>query len=147
MYHIKQVDHTDEDVAEDLCFMDECCFIKGLDAALELSPLSCWWIVYDDAGKPVGYAGVCPSHQWQGYGYLCRAGVMPTARGHGLQKRLLRVRERYAKRIGWHGLLTDTTDNVYSANNLAKAGYGMYEPTSPWGMAHTLYWRKLWTAT
>jgi GNAT superfamily N-acetyltransferase len=100
-----------------------------------------WWILYDGV-TPVGFAGLHPSSQWGGTGYLARAGVVKDYRGKGLQKRLIRVRERKARALGWSHLVTDTCGNPASANNLIACGYRMYEPRTPWGIETTVYWIK-----
>jgi hypothetical protein len=37
---------------------------------------------------------------------------------------------------------SDTTDNIFSANNFIRAGYQLFQPQSPWAWPNTLYWRK-----
>ena len=54
---------------------------------------------------------------------------------NALQLRLMRALESRARRNGWGCIVSDTTDNVASANNFIRAGYRLYQP-------HTLYWRK-----
>ena len=100
-----------------------------------------WWIAYTEDGKPVGFAGLIRSSQWLNAGYMCRAGVLPTYQGHGLQKRLIQVRMRKARLLHWEWLLTDTTDNPASSNSLISMGFKLYEPTVPWGFKNSLYWR------
>lgn len=101
-----------------------------------------WWIVFDGK-KPVGFAGIVPSTLAADVGYLKRAGVLPAYRGHGLQRRLLRVREAEAKRQGWSRVITDTFyGNIHSSNNLIKSGYVMFEPPLRWGFKSGLYWTK-----
>jgi len=39
-------------------------------------------------------------------------------------------------------MISDTTDNVHSANNLIKAGYKLLEPSAPWANTDSLYWAK-----
>jgi L-amino acid N-acyltransferase YncA len=69
------------------------------------------------------------------------------ARGHGLQRRLIKVREQQAKRNGWRACITYTApDNFASANSLIKAGYRLYGPSEVWAMPGALYWRK-WLTT
>ena len=72
--------------------------------------------------------------------------ILPEHRGNGLQRRLLKVRERKARQLGWTSVITDTTDNVPSANNLIKAGYRLFEPESVgamnWAFKSSLFWRK-----
>src|SRR4051794_9152571 len=60
-----------------------------------------WWIASDAMKNPVAFAGLWPSLSTPGAGYLCRAGVLPAGRGHGVQRRLIRIREREAKRKRW----------------------------------------------
>lgn len=100
-----------------------------------------WWIAYD-GNKPVAFAGIVRSMSWSDCGYLCRAGVLASHRGLGLQKRLIAIRTTKAKKIGYKWLISDTRDNHPSANSLAKLGFKMFTPTNPWGYNDTLYWRK-----
>jgi hypothetical protein len=60
----------------------------------------------------------------------------------GLQKRLIRVRERMARELGWAWLITDTFQNPPSANSLISCGFKNFAPTKPWGFAGANYWRK-----
>ncbi|WP_225119218.1 phage terminase large subunit [Bradyrhizobium sp. BRP22] len=62
--------------------------------------------------------------------------------GQRLQLRLMRALETRARRNGWHSIVSDTTDNIASANNFIRAGYRLYQPQAPWAWPHTLYWRK-----
>lgn len=55
---------------------------------------------------------------------------------------MILLREQYAKKLGYTWIVSDTTDNPPSANSLARKGYQMFEPTKPWGMETSLYWRK-----
>jgi GNAT superfamily N-acetyltransferase len=100
-----------------------------------------WWIVVED-GRDIGFAGLTRTVSWIDCGYLCRAGVVPEARGQGLQKKLIKVRIRKAKELGWNWLVTDTRFNPASANSLIACGFKMFEPTKPWGCKDTLYWRR-----
>jgi len=100
-----------------------------------------WWLVYSEDGVPVAFAGLVPSQRWSDCGYLCRAGVLPAHRGQGIQKKLIRVRVRQARALGWNWLITDTHDNPASANNLIARGFRLFNPTKPWGADSALYWR------
>lgn len=100
-----------------------------------------WWIVYDEAKSPAAFACLTKSHTTPGGGYLARAGVRPQFRGKGLQKRLIRVRVNEARRRGYHTLVTDTTENNPSANNLIACGFRLFTPVKEWGFEHTLYWK------
>lgn len=143
MYTIREVDGEDDDIADTLDALHDACF---MNAALRVKyDYGYWWIAYCDK-DPVGFAGITPSTLAPGIGYLKRAGVLPEHRGHGLQCRLLKVRERKARQLGWVSVITDTTDNVPSANNLIKAGYRLFAPETaqamPWAFKHSLYWMK-----
>lgn len=138
-YRIAEVDGEDEDIADILDELHDACF---LDSAPKVKYYGYWWIAYVYQEKePAGFAGITPSSIGPGVGYLKRAGVLPAHRGMGLQRRLLKVRERKARSLGWASVITDTTDNVPSANNLIKAGYRLFSP-EPWAMEHSCYWRK-----
>jgi phage terminase large subunit len=61
---------------------------------------------------------------------------------NALQLRLMRALESRARHQGWCSIVSDTTDNLASANNFIRAGYEMYQPPYPWAWPNTLYWRK-----
>jgi hypothetical protein len=61
---------------------------------------------------------------------------------NGLQLRLMRALESRARHNGWSCIVSDTTDNLASANNFIRAGYRLYQPQHPWAWPNTLYWRK-----
>lgn len=100
-----------------------------------------WWTITDTSGRDVGFAGLVYSFRWSDCGYLCRAGVIPSSRGQGIQKKLIRVRIRQAKAVGMNWLITDTYDNPASSNSLISCGFKLFEPTVPWGATGTLYFR------
>jgi hypothetical protein len=91
---------------------------------------------------PVAFAGAVSSTRARNAGYLSRVGVVKRHCGNGLQLRLMRAVEARARSIGWDSMVSDTTDNVASANNFIRAGYRLYKPQNPWAWPHTLYWRK-----
>lgn len=100
-----------------------------------------WWIAYD-GDDAVAFAGMVPSTQWGDTGYLNRSGVLPAYRGKGLQKRLIRVRERKARSLGYNWLISDTRQNPPSANSLISCGYRTFKPSKPWSYADAIYWRR-----
>jgi len=100
-----------------------------------------WWVVKYQTDV-VGFAAMRRSTRWSDTGYLWRAAVAPLHRGRGIQKRLILVRERMARRLGWAYMISDTNQNTQSANNLIKAGYRMYDPKWPYAFETTCYWRK-----
>ena len=100
-----------------------------------------WWIAYDEQNAAIGFAGLYPSIQWDKTGYLCRAGVVESARGKGIQKALIKTRIRYARKLGYQWLVTDTRRNPASSNSLIAHGFRLYEPLRPWGFKNSLYFR------
>jgi GNAT superfamily N-acetyltransferase len=141
-YSIREV--SGKAFARELRGLHEATF--GDDAPLAPTCYGHWWLAYL-GGEPVGFAGLVPAATLdKGTGYLKRAGVLEGHRGQGLQLRLIRVREQRARRNGWHTLVTETTDNPASANNLIKAGFRIFEPETRWAFQHSIYWRKKLTA-
>jgi len=61
---------------------------------------------------------------------------------NGLQLRLMRALESRARHNGWNWIISDTTNNLASANNFIRGGYQLYQPQYPWAWPNTLYWRK-----
>jgi GNAT superfamily N-acetyltransferase len=139
MYRIREVDALDDEVADLLGDLHRMTFLNS--APLPQFDTGHWWIA-SLRGAPVAFAGIVPSVLIPGCGYFCRVGVVRSHWGRGLQLRLMRVMEHRARRNGWHGVVSDTTDNIASANNFIRAGYRLFEPRVPWGWASTLYWRK-----
>lgn len=139
MYRIRMVDASDDDVADTLDGLHRLTFFNA--AAMPQFELGAWWLAYqgDDA---VAFAGVVPSTYARNSGYLSRVGVLQRHWGRGLQLRLMRAVEARGRRIGWDSIVSDTTDNSFSANNFIKAGYRLFEPELPWAWSHTLYWRR-----
>jgi hypothetical protein len=62
--------------------------------------------------------------------------------GNSLQCRFMRALELRARRNGWSSIVSNTTDNVVSANNFIRAGYRLFHPRAPWAWPHTRYWHK-----
>lgn len=100
-----------------------------------------WWLAFC-ADAPVAFAGLARSSHVANAGYFCRVGVLQQHWGRSLQLRLMRALERRARQNGWNCIVSDTTNNIASANNFIRAGYRLYRPRVPWGWPHTLYWHK-----
>lgn len=99
-----------------------------------LPELHCnWWLALDAENNPVGFCAVRESVQFTNAVFLTRAGVKECARGHGLQRRMIRLRTAWAKREGYQYALTYTVlDNFESMANLLKSGFRMYTPKLPY---------------
>lgn len=139
MYFIRAVDPDDEEIAEVLADLHRATFLGG--AAIPEFSRGAWWLAYRGL-EAVAFAGVVPSTHARHAGYFCRVGVLSSHRGRALQLRLMRAIELHARRTGWRSIISDTTDNIASANNFIKAGYELYAPEVPWAWPNSLYWRK-----
>lgn len=137
-YVIKRVKHKNPEVQQLLVKLHKQCFPHDVFPDFNIG---FWWIAYD-GDKPIGFCGMKASSQWVETGYMNRAGVINNYRGKGLQRRMIRVRVAKAKKLGWTTVVTDTTDNPESGNNLFRCGFKMYEPRNPWANDNSIYWRR-----
>jgi GNAT superfamily N-acetyltransferase len=138
-YSIREVDGPDEE--ETIRWLNELVDVSFpyiTEAELENGY---WWLAYRD-NNPVAFAGLIATRDDPRTGYYKRAGVHPKHRGHGLQIRLMRVRERKARKMGWTSLVSECTNTPFSANNFIKAGFQIYQPESPWAFDNSIYWIK-----
>jgi GNAT superfamily N-acetyltransferase len=114
-----------------MCFPDDTAYPK--DSGY-------WWLAWDGE-QYVGFAGLEVLNQHSGF--LCRVGVLHSARGQGLHKRLIRAREHRARALGLRSLVTYTSrDNLRSANNLIHLGFVLYRPDNEFGLKDSFYFRK-----
>jgi GNAT superfamily N-acetyltransferase len=138
MFRIKRVMEMSQTTEQAIRFLQKECL--PLDTVL--SPkVGWWWMAYCD-GRLAGFAAMLQSSKIPEAVYLARAGTLEAFRGRGLQKKLIRERLKFAKDLGMTQAITDTTDNVASANALIATGFKMFDPDDPWGLSNTLYWRK-----
>ena len=140
MYRIREVDGHDDDIADTLSDLHRSTFFET--APVPEFDVGHWWLAFHGS-VPVAFAGLVPSTRAKNAGYFCRVGVLHDHWGNSLQIRLMRTIEARARVNGWSSIVSDTTDNIVSANNFIRAGYRLYRPDFPWGWPHTLYWRKL----
>lgn len=138
-YHITQVDIRLPEVVHLLTLLQKACL--PLDSVYKITAEGHWYVVYTPNGEAAGFAGVVPSTRWSDTMYLCRAGVVLSHRGCGLQKKLIKARIRKAKALGMNWIITDTNENPASANSLIATGFKMFEPSKPWGLKTALYWK------
>jgi GNAT superfamily N-acetyltransferase len=144
-----------EDDAGRIVFdLDTQIFIKDDRLSGEDFDRTTWWITRDEDGKAVAYAGARLFHTHDDSTededdkkmiVLVRAGVLPCARGKGLQKKLIAVRTRWGQRQGARAAITYTMPNNYrSSNNLIKCGFRLYNPEEGWvgELGEVLYWWK-----
>jgi GNAT superfamily N-acetyltransferase len=98
-----------------------------------------WWLLWVD-GDPAGFCGIRPTKTWPGSWYMPAAGLLPHARGRGLQRRMIRARVQYAKRHGGVDVVTYTLSNPPSVKNLVRCGFLPYVPSSHWAGSWAIYW-------
>lgn len=94
------------------------------------------WITYDGE-DPVAflYAEPITDELW----YFSRVGVMPAARGRGLQGKLMALMERA---LAGTAVVSTTYENPASANRFVARRWKTYIPAYRWGAAGTIYWYK-----
>jgi hypothetical protein len=101
------------------------------------------WIGWHN-DTPIAYCSVkyvdLPDNK---FAFLSRAGVLTKYRGKGLQKRMIRLRVRDAKRRGFNFICTYTVMcNYASSNNLISCGFKLYDPETNWAGKWVLYWQR-----
>src|SRR5262249_6370969 len=137
-YQIREVDGSDGTIWLEIESLHDLIFWRD---APPIDPDHGHWWIAKLGRKAVGFAGLVESPHCPDMGYLVRVGVLPAHRGNGLQRRFMRALEACAKRNGWSGIVADTRDAL-SANNFARADYGIFEPERRWAFLDSIYWRK-----
>jgi GNAT superfamily N-acetyltransferase len=101
-----------------------------------------WWLVYhgDDA---VAFAGMVPFEPCAKACYLKRCYVLPDHWGHGLQLRLMFVREVKARELGYTQIVSECSEDSHSNLNFRRAGFEQCWPEQPWGKPGSVYWSKV----
>jgi GNAT superfamily N-acetyltransferase len=121
------------------------CFGEGVQPDWKDGSVRAAWVATDDAGVPVGF---CTARLLDGPDKGCvfleRAGVLRTAQGVGLQRRMIRVRTQWARdKVRAKVLLTYASpSNFPSIVNLTRAGLRLYTPEKKWGVEGAFYFRK-----
>ena len=138
-FTLKEVNGTDDAIARVLRDMHRRVFD---DSAPQIDPSEGYWWIAWKGDTAAGFAGLKLSVGTPGTAYLHRSGVLPYYRGNGLQQRFVKVREAKARELGMGRMVTDTTENIHSANNLMSCGYRLYRPEGKWAYTESLYWQK-----
>jgi GNAT superfamily N-acetyltransferase len=140
-FRIQRVDGSAPFVAKLICAQHDMLFLgdEPLDPEYVKDKGSYWWLVKKGT-EFVGFAGL--RDYSCGVGYLVRCGILPSARGNGLQRRLIRARVRFAKSAGFKRLVSDTCGVPESSNNLYRAGFTMFTPERAWALPASVYWEK-----
>lgn len=88
-----------------------------------------------------GYLSAHPLRH--GVWFFSRVGVVPAARGLGLQRKLMAVMERHGRREGWREIVTYTVGrNGFSTANILAAGFRTYEPRKSYVGWECVHMRK-----
>lgn len=96
------------------------------------------WIVYTEDGKPAAF---CTARKLT-YGilYMDRGGVYLKYRKHGIHRKLIKAREQFAKRNGYHKVITYVMkDNYASLFTLVRCDYRMYTPEYLYAGSNVIY--------
>jgi len=101
-----------------------------------------WWLAFDEYKTPIAFAGMVSNHPFQSCWYLKRCYVAPWARGHGLQRKLLRLREVKAAELGIRQLVGECPAGSASEANFKHAEYELIRPEQPWGAPGSVYFSK-----
>ena len=119
-----------EKMQKDVFVADECVELTG----------TTWWVARDN-GTPIGFIGLQVE---ENYGYIATCGVLPSHRGLGLQRRLIKRTEAFAWNNNLREMVTYTLPgNSASSNNFIALGYKLYEPEDPFaGDDAAIYWFK-----
>ena len=136
---LRKVKQTERNLAT-IRYLDRVCF-QG-DSPFPVYEDTILWVGYDD-GIPVCFAAL--AWAYESTGFLSRAGVLPQYSGQGLHRRMINLRIRAAKKLGWKSLITYThRHNAKSLNNLTHCGFKGYQPQQDWGGDDAVYvWKEL----
>jgi len=111
------------------------------DGSTTWEPDDEFWGAFDGA-RLVGWGGLRQSRRWLDCVFLCSSGVLPEARGRGLQKRLIKARVRWAEKQGYYYAFTYTVPhNPASSRSLISCGFRPYWPSKPWA-GDVCYWHR-----
>lgn len=87
-----------------------------------------YWIALDD-GEPVAFCSINTLPEEPNVLFFSRAGVLKSHRGLGIHKRMISIRQSYAKRNLYKKIITYTTmENHSSFAHLIKKGFQLYTP-------------------
>jgi len=100
------------------------------------------WIARDGANKKS--IGFCTATNiGSGILYLSRSGLLSGYRGRGLQRRFVRIRERFARQNKFQTVITYVhPENHSSFVTLIKMGYEIYDPEYDYVGDEFIYLRK-----
>ena len=138
----REVMWNDTNMQKEILWVDAQCFPD--DSPVSFKFASFWWIGYLGI-QPVCHAAwrphvvsdeLNPLHAPDVWGFLYRAAVLPSVRGKGLQKRMIKLREDDMRKRGiTHSVTYTQTYSIASMKSLMAAGYTPYETTKATNLA------------
>lgn len=106
----------------------------------DLTPNTKFWLLYKERNA-IGFCSVRPISR--SILFLSRAGLQWDHRGHGLHRRMIKARIKYARQNNYKCIITYTIySNTRSARNLIKEGFELYDPEWEYAGKHCLYFKK-----
>jgi GNAT superfamily N-acetyltransferase len=103
--------------------------IFGSSAEWDERKNSQYWVMYDENKDPVGFCSCYGLQTDRDTIFLSRAGLLPSAQGKGLGRKLIEARLKWGKRNGYKYAITYTNnENAQSFANLQKCGFALYVP-------------------
>lgn len=101
-----------------------------------------YWVIRTENKFPAGFCILTKLSD--DIAFLSRSGVLKKYRGNKLQKRMIRTREKYARKMGFKSVITYTKiHNIKSSVSLQKSGYMMYKPEYEYADKDCIYWIKV----
>lgn len=100
-----------------------------------------WWFVYQGE-VAVAFAGLVTFEPFPRVAYFKRCLVLPDHVGHGLQLRLMYLREAKARELGYHQIVSECAESSHSNPNFRRLGFEQIFPEQPWGKPGDIYWGK-----
>jgi GNAT superfamily N-acetyltransferase len=145
IYSVEEVDGSDPEIAAELRRFNA--MAPEVFPELTESHLSDghWWLVYNNDDEAVAFAGMVDMEPFRKVVYLKRCYVLPDHLGHGLQLRLMFVREVKARELGYTQIVSECFEDSHSILNFRRSGYERISPEQPWGKngERDLYWSKI----
>ena len=140
-YRLEEVDGSDPKTAEVIHYFNS--LAPEIFPPLTDTHLSdgYWWLAYLGQ-EPVAFAGLVTFEPCTETAYLKRCYVLPDHCGHGLQLRLMTVREVKARELGYVRIVGECAEHSHSNLNFRRAFFERFEPEQMWGAPNSVYWRK-----
>ncbi len=100
-----------------------------------------WWFAYQDK-EPVAFAGLVTFEPFPRVAYFKRCLVLADHVGHGLQLRLMYLREAKSRELGYHQIVFECSEDSHSNLNARRSNFQQIFPEQPWGKPGDIYWSK-----